>query len=134
MIQDKIICLLTWFKARWTYGDPINLNKLKQILETKITQKSATRDTLSKQIRIIMQAAGIPSSCSVTSVRTAAITKLIQAEASLMTVDRYTHHSDTASTMRQYYDRINNSYARQLLASSIELSFQIVANEFIINP
>ncbi|KAA6311988.1 MAG: hypothetical protein EZS28_056008, partial [Streblomastix strix] len=76
-----------------------------------------------------MQAAGIPSSYSVTSVRTAAITKLIKAGASPVTVDRFTHHSDTASTVRQYYDKNNNRQARQLLASSTELSVQIVAND-----
>ncbi|KAA6398000.1 MAG: hypothetical protein EZS28_006474 [Streblomastix strix] len=128
MFQDKSICSYTQFKAWWSQRDPLNPNKPEQIWKTRMTQKPATRDMLSKQIRIIMQAAGIPSSYSVTSVRTAALTKLIKAGASPLTVDRFTHHSDTAQTVRQYYDRNNNSKARQLLASSTELSIQIVAN------
>ncbi|KAA6354508.1 MAG: hypothetical protein EZS28_049965, partial [Streblomastix strix] len=129
MIQDKSVCPHTWFKAWWSQRDPLNHNIPEQIRKSRITQKSATCNTLSKQIRIIMQAAGIPSSYSVTSVRTAALTKLIKAGASPVTVDRFTHHSDTASTVRQYYDQNNNSQARQLLASSTELCIQIVAND-----
>jgi Ran GTPase-activating protein (RanGAP) involved in mRNA processing and transport len=35
-------------------------------------------------------------------------------------VDRFTHHSDTASTVRQYYDKNNNVEAREVLGQTEE--------------
>ncbi|KAA6376098.1 MAG: hypothetical protein EZS28_028374, partial [Streblomastix strix] len=52
----------------------------------------------------------------VTSVRSATITKLINMGANATAVDRFTHHSDVASTVRQYYDKNNNDKVRLLIA------------------
>ncbi|KAA6321320.1 MAG: hypothetical protein EZS28_054568, partial [Streblomastix strix] len=63
-----------------------------------------------------MQKAGIARGFTVTSVRSATITKLINMGANATAVDRFTHHSDVASTVRQYYDKNNNDKVRALIA------------------
>ncbi|KAA6398991.1 MAG: hypothetical protein EZS28_005477 [Streblomastix strix] len=67
-----------------------------------------------------MQSAGISKTYSVTSIRAAAITKLLKHNVSSVKVDRFTHHSDTASSVWQYYDKNNNFEAREVLGQTEE--------------
>ncbi|KAA6362748.1 MAG: hypothetical protein EZS28_041725 [Streblomastix strix] len=67
-----------------------------------------------------MQSAGISKTYSVTSIRAAAIIRLLKHNVSSVQVDRFTHHSDTSSTVRQYYDKNNNFEAREVLGQTEE--------------
>ncbi|KAA6375880.1 MAG: hypothetical protein EZS28_028595 [Streblomastix strix] len=67
-----------------------------------------------------MQSAGICKTYSVTSIRAAAITKLQKHNVSSVQVDRFIYHSDTASAVRQYYDKNNNVEAREVLGQTEE--------------
>ncbi|KAA6396031.1 MAG: hypothetical protein EZS28_008450 [Streblomastix strix] len=77
-------------------------------------------DDHNKAIKAVTQSGGISKINSVTSIRAAAITKLLKHNVSKMQVDRFTHHSDTASTVRQYNDKNNNVEARQVLGQTEE--------------
>ncbi|KAA6370796.1 MAG: hypothetical protein EZS28_033676 [Streblomastix strix] len=65
-----------------------------------------------------MQSAGISNTYSVTSIRAASITKLLKHNVSSVKVDRFTHHSDTASSVRQYYDKNNSVEASEVLGQT----------------
>ncbi|KAA6309335.1 MAG: hypothetical protein EZS28_056532, partial [Streblomastix strix] len=67
-----------------------------------------------------MQSAGISKTYSVTSISAAAFTKLLKHNVSSVQVDRFTHHSDTASTVRQNYANNNNVEAREVLGQTEE--------------
>ncbi|KAA6378117.1 MAG: hypothetical protein EZS28_026359 [Streblomastix strix] len=76
------------------------------------------RDTndLSKGIRQLLQKSGIVEEYSVTSIRSAIITTLLNRGISSSAIDRFTHNSEVASTVQRYYDRNNNDEARKLIA------------------
>ncbi|KAA6395725.1 MAG: hypothetical protein EZS28_008746 [Streblomastix strix] len=96
--------------------------KLKKALDQRICPVRWWKACLSKGIRSLMQKAGIARGFTVTSVRSATITKLINMGANATAVDRFTHHSDVASTVRQYYDKNNNDKLRALIAEVKEES------------
>ncbi|KAA6380436.1 MAG: hypothetical protein EZS28_024038 [Streblomastix strix] len=67
-----------------------------------------------------MQSASISKTYSVTSIRAAAIIKLLKHNVRSMKVDKFTHDSVTASTVRQYHDKNNNVEAREVLGQTEE--------------
>ncbi|KAA6355740.1 MAG: hypothetical protein EZS28_048733, partial [Streblomastix strix] len=58
---------------------------------------------------------GLDKKYSVTSIRSATITTLLNGGISSSALDRFTHHSEVASTVRKYYDRNNNEEVRMLI-------------------
>ncbi|KAA6359778.1 MAG: hypothetical protein EZS28_044695, partial [Streblomastix strix] len=114
-IPDERICPLRWFKSWFAEREPDIPNKAQELWRISQTERYIQADDLSKAIRAVMQSAGISKTYSVTSIRAAAITKLLKYNVSSVKVDRFTHHSDTASTVRQYYDKNNNVEAREVL-------------------
>ncbi|KAA6398535.1 MAG: hypothetical protein EZS28_005944, partial [Streblomastix strix] len=119
-IPDERICPLRWFKSWFTDRDPDIPNKAQELWRISHAERYIQADDLSKAIRAVMQSAGISKTYSVTSIRAAAITKLLKHNVSSVKVDRFTHHSDTASTVRQYYDKNNNVEAREVLGQTEE--------------
>ncbi|KAA6382866.1 MAG: hypothetical protein EZS28_021606, partial [Streblomastix strix] len=113
-IPDERICSLRWFKSWFADREPNIPNKAQELWRVSHAEKYILADDLSKAIRTVMQSAGISKTYSVTSIRAAAITKLLKHNVSSVKVDRFTHHSDTASTVRQYYDKNNNVEAREV--------------------
>jgi hypothetical protein len=63
-----------------------------------------------------MKAAGIEGKLRVTQIRAAALTKLLASGATKEEADRWSRHSNSADTVRKYYDRTNNDQARRKLA------------------
>ncbi|KAA6392261.1 MAG: hypothetical protein EZS28_012210 [Streblomastix strix] len=119
-IPDERICPLRWFKSWFAEREPDIPNKAQELWRISQTERYIQADDLSKAIRAVMQSAGISKTYSVTSIRAAAITKLLKFNVSSVKVDRFTHHSDTASTVRQYYDKNNNVEAREVLGQTEE--------------
>ncbi|KAA6388061.1 MAG: hypothetical protein EZS28_016415 [Streblomastix strix] len=78
-------------------------------------EKYIQADDLSQAVRAVMRSAGISKTHSFTSIRAAAITKLIKFNVNSLQVDRFTHHSNIASTIIQYQDKNNNVKAREVL-------------------
>ncbi|KAA6358769.1 MAG: hypothetical protein EZS28_045704, partial [Streblomastix strix] len=97
-IPDERICPLRWFKSWFADREPDIPNKAQELWRISQTERNIQADDLSKAIRAVMQSAGISKTYSVTSIRAAAITKLLKYNVSSVKVDRFTHHSDTAST------------------------------------
>ncbi|KAA6368632.1 MAG: hypothetical protein EZS28_035841, partial [Streblomastix strix] len=95
-------------------------NKAQELWRISHAERYIQADDLSKAIRAVMWSAGISKTYSVTSIRAAAITKLLIHNVSCMKVDRFTHHSDTASTVRQYYEKNNNIEVREVLGQTEE--------------
>ncbi|KAA6358445.1 MAG: hypothetical protein EZS28_046027, partial [Streblomastix strix] len=60
-----------------------------------------------------MVRAGIDKAQSVTSIRAAAITKVFQLGATTEAVNRWTRHSNAASTIQKYYDKNRNDDIRE---------------------
>ncbi|KAA6312511.1 MAG: hypothetical protein EZS28_055912, partial [Streblomastix strix] len=119
-IPDERICPLRWFKSWFTDRDPDIPNKAQELWRISHAERYIQADDLSKAIRAVMQSAGISKTHSVTSIRAATITKLLKHNVNSVKVDRFTHHSDTASTVRQYYDKNNNVEAREVLGQTEE--------------
>ncbi|KAA6393483.1 MAG: hypothetical protein EZS28_010986 [Streblomastix strix] len=69
-----------------------------------------------------MLQAGVARGFTVTSLRSVTITKQNKIGANATAVDRFTHHSDVASTVRQYYNKNNNNKVRALIAEVKEES------------
>ncbi|KAA6360833.1 MAG: hypothetical protein EZS28_043640, partial [Streblomastix strix] len=118
MISDKKICPLRWFKSWFADREPNIPNKAQELRRISHAERYIQADDLSKAIRAVMQSAGINKTYSITSIRAVTITKLLKHNVSSVKVDRFTHHSDTASTVRQYYDKNNNVEARELLCQT----------------
>ncbi|KAA6397162.1 MAG: hypothetical protein EZS28_007313 [Streblomastix strix] len=119
-IPDEGICPLRWFKSRFAYREPMIPNKAQELWRISHAEKYIQADDLSTAIGAVMQFAGFSKIYSVTSIRVASITKLIKHNISRVHVDRFTRHSDTASTVRQYYDKNNNIEAREILGQTEE--------------
>ncbi|KAA6382209.1 MAG: hypothetical protein EZS28_022265 [Streblomastix strix] len=119
-IPDERICPLRWFKSWFSDREPNIPNKAQELWRISHAERYIQADDLSKAIRAVMQSAGICKTYSVTSIRAAAITKLQKHNVSSVKVDRFTHHSETASTVRQYYDKNNNVEAREVLGKTEE--------------
>ncbi|KAA6389906.1 MAG: hypothetical protein EZS28_014568 [Streblomastix strix] len=119
-IPDERICPPRWFRSWFSDREPNILNKALELWRISHVDRSIQAADLSKAIRAVMQSAGINKTYSVTSIRAAAITKLLKHNFSSVKVDRFTHHSDTASTVRQYYDKNNNDEAREVLGQTEE--------------
>ncbi|KAA6402740.1 MAG: hypothetical protein EZS28_001731 [Streblomastix strix] len=119
-IPDERICPLRWFKSWFADREPDIPNKAQELWMISHAEKYIQADDLSKAIRAVMQSAGISKTYSVTSIRAAAITKLLKHNVCCVQVDRFTHQSDTASTVRQYYDKNNNIEAREVLGQTEE--------------
>ncbi|KAA6362969.1 MAG: hypothetical protein EZS28_041504, partial [Streblomastix strix] len=83
-------------------------------------EKYIETDDLSKATRAVMQSFGISMTYQVTSIRAEAITNLQKHSVSSEQDDMFTHHSDTTSTVRQYYDKNNNVDAREVLGQTEE--------------
>ncbi|KAA6400958.1 MAG: hypothetical protein EZS28_003521 [Streblomastix strix] len=119
---DQRICPVRWWKA-WYNNRDKDLNPTTGYLwNTSKQNRTNSPDGLSKRIRSLMQKAGIARGFTVTSVRSAAITKLINMGANATAVDRFTHHSDVVSTVRQYYDKNNKDTVRALIVEVKEES------------
>ncbi|KAA6381308.1 MAG: hypothetical protein EZS28_023162 [Streblomastix strix] len=94
------------------------LKQPRRIVQFKLMKAENLRDPndLSRGIRQLVQKSGIDKKYSVTSIRSATITTILNTGISSSAVDRFTHHSEVASTVRKYYDRNNNDEARKLIA------------------
>ncbi|KAA6356596.1 MAG: hypothetical protein EZS28_047877, partial [Streblomastix strix] len=119
-IPDERICPLRWFKSWFSDREPNIPNKAQELWRISHAERYIQADDLSKAIRAVMQSAGMSKTYSVTSIRAAAITKLLKHNVSSVKVDRFTHHSDTASTVKQYYDNNNTVEAREVLGQTEE--------------
>ncbi|KAA6361891.1 MAG: hypothetical protein EZS28_042583, partial [Streblomastix strix] len=119
-IPDERIYPLRWFKSLFADREPDIPNKAQELWRISYAEKYIEADDLSKAIRAVMQSAGISKTYSVTSIRAAAITKFLKHNVSSVQVDRFTHYSDTVSTVRQYYDKNNNVEAREVLGQTEE--------------
>ncbi|KAA6361178.1 MAG: hypothetical protein EZS28_043296 [Streblomastix strix] len=119
-IPDERICPLRWFKSWFAEREPDIPNKAQELWRISHAERYIQADDLSKAISAVMQSAGISKTYSVTSIRAAAITKLLKHNVSSVKIDRFTLHSDTASTVRQYYDKNNNVEAREVLGQTEE--------------
>ncbi|KAA6384048.1 MAG: hypothetical protein EZS28_020423, partial [Streblomastix strix] len=117
-IPDERICPLRWFKSWIKAIEPNTPNKAEELWRISHAERYIQADDLSKAIRAVMQSAGISKTYSVTSIRAAAITKLLKHNVSSVKVDRFTHHSETVSTVKQYYDKNNNVEAREVLGQT----------------
>ncbi|KAA6366754.1 MAG: hypothetical protein EZS28_037719 [Streblomastix strix] len=119
-IPDERICQLRWFKS-WLPDRETKIPIMAQELwRINHVERYIQADVLCKAIRAVMQSACISKTYSITSIRAAAITKLLKHNVSSVQVDRFTHHSDTASTVRQFYDKNNNVEAKEVLGQSEE--------------
>ncbi|KAA6401381.1 MAG: hypothetical protein EZS28_003092 [Streblomastix strix] len=120
MIADERICPQRQFKF-WFADKEQNIPNLAQELQTiSRFEKFIQADDPSKAIRAVMQSAGIIKTYLVTSIRAAAFTKIQRHHVSSVQVDKFTHHSDTSSTVRQYYDKNSNAEAREVLSKTKE--------------
>ncbi|KAA6379695.1 MAG: hypothetical protein EZS28_024776, partial [Streblomastix strix] len=117
-IPDERICPLRWFKSWFSDREPNIPNKAQELWRISHAERYIQADDLNKAIKAVQQSISISKTYSVTSIRAAAITKLLKHNVSSMKVDRFTHHSDTASTVRQYYDKNNNVEAREVLGQT----------------
>ncbi|KAA6387117.1 MAG: hypothetical protein EZS28_017358, partial [Streblomastix strix] len=94
---NQRICPVRWWKA-WYNNRDKDLNPTTGYLwNTSKLNRTNSQDSLSKGIRSLMQKAGIARGFTVTSVRSATISKLINMGANATAVDRFTHHSDVAN-------------------------------------
>ncbi|KAA6399824.1 MAG: hypothetical protein EZS28_004651 [Streblomastix strix] len=119
-IPDERICPLRWFKS-WFADRESNIpNKAQELWRFRHVERYIQADDLNKAISVVMQSPGISKTYSVTSIRASAINKPLKHNVSSAQVDRFTHHSDTASTVRQYYDKNNNVEARKVLCQKKE--------------
>ncbi|KAA6400563.1 MAG: hypothetical protein EZS28_003914 [Streblomastix strix] len=119
---DQKICSVRWWKI-WYKNSDKNLNPTTVYLwNTSKLNRTNSPDSLSKGIRTLIQKAGIVRSFTITSMRSATITKLINMGANSTVVDGFTHHSDVASTVRQYYDKNSCEILRALIAEVKEES------------
>ncbi|KAA6398223.1 MAG: hypothetical protein EZS28_006247 [Streblomastix strix] len=116
--SDDEICPLRWFKSWFADREPNIPNKAQEFRRISKLEKYIQADDLSKAIRAAKQFVGISKTYSVTSIRAAAITKLLNYNISRVQVDRFTHQSDTASTIRQYYNKNNNVETREVLGQT----------------
>ncbi|KAA6392518.1 MAG: hypothetical protein EZS28_011956 [Streblomastix strix] len=119
---DQRICPVRWWNAWYNNRDKDFNPTTGYLWNTSKLSRTNSPDSLSKGIRSLMQKAGIARGFTVTSVRSATITKLINMGANATAVDRFTHHSDVTSTVRQYYDKNNNDKVRALIAEVKEES------------
>ncbi|KAA6366712.1 MAG: hypothetical protein EZS28_037761, partial [Streblomastix strix] len=119
-IPEERICPLRWFQSWFTDREIDILNKAQELWMINHPNKYIQTDDLSKSIRAVIQSASIIKTYSITSIRAAAITKLLKHNFSRVQVDRFTHHSDTASTIRQYYDKNKNVEAREVFGQTEE--------------
>ncbi|KAA6357250.1 MAG: hypothetical protein EZS28_047223, partial [Streblomastix strix] len=104
-VLGQRICLVRWWKTWDIDGDKDLIPTTGYLQNTSRQNRISQQDSLSKGIHSLMQKAGIARGFTVTSVRSATITKLISMGENATAVDRFTHHSDVASTVRQYYDK-----------------------------
>ncbi|KAA6394389.1 MAG: hypothetical protein EZS28_010086 [Streblomastix strix] len=119
-IPDKRISQLHWFKSWFGDREPIIPNKAQKLWRISNAEKYIQADDHSKVIIAVMQSVSISKTYSVTSIRAAAIIRLLKHNVSSVQVDRFTHHYDTASTIRQYYDKNNNVEASEVLGQTEE--------------
>ncbi|KAA6403728.1 MAG: hypothetical protein EZS28_000747 [Streblomastix strix] len=119
-IPEERICPLRWLKSWFADRQPGIPNKAQELWRISHAERYIQADDISKAIRAVMISAGISKTYSVTSIRAAAITKLLKHNVSSVKVDRFTHHSDTASKARQYYDKNKNIKAREVLGQTEE--------------
>ncbi|KAA6372709.1 MAG: hypothetical protein EZS28_031765 [Streblomastix strix] len=119
-IPDERICPLRWFKSWFADREQDIPNKAQELWRISHAERYIQAYDLCKAIRAVMQSSGISKTYLVTSIRAAAITKLLKYNVSSVKVDRFTHHSYTASTERQYYDKNNNVEAREVLGQTEE--------------
>ncbi|KAA6360001.1 MAG: hypothetical protein EZS28_044472, partial [Streblomastix strix] len=109
---DQRICPVRWWKA-WNNNRDKDLNPTTGYLwNTSKLNKTNSSDCLIKGIRSLMQKAGIFRGFTVTDLKSAIFIQLISMGTNSTAVDRFTHHSDVASTVRQYYDKNNNNQIR----------------------
>ncbi|KAA6380222.1 MAG: hypothetical protein EZS28_024250, partial [Streblomastix strix] len=77
----------------------------------------ATAEQASKAVHCIMKLAGIDNSYSVTSIRSASITKAIAQGATMEEINRMSRHKDGPKTVQVFYDKNLNDEVRERLGS-----------------
>ncbi|KAA6374920.1 MAG: hypothetical protein EZS28_029554 [Streblomastix strix] len=93
---DQRICPVRWWNVQYKNRDKDLIPTIGYFWNTSKLNKTNSPDSLSKGIRSLMQKAGIARGANATA------------------IDRFTHHSDVASTVRQYYDK-NGTFTYQQL-------------------
>ncbi|KAA6365263.1 MAG: hypothetical protein EZS28_039210, partial [Streblomastix strix] len=97
-VEDNRISPIRWWREWWLNRDPELPTTTGLIWNLYSNAKVNDPDALSQGIRMLMRAAGTDPAYTVTSIRQAVITKLLNKRVDGVIVDRFTHHSDTAST------------------------------------
>ncbi|KAA6374448.1 MAG: hypothetical protein EZS28_030024 [Streblomastix strix] len=115
---EERICPLRWFKSRFSDREPKIPNEAQELWNISYFEKFIQDDDPSKAIRAVMQSAGIIKTYLITSIRAEALTKLQMHHVSSVQVDRFTHHSDTSSSERPYYDKNSNVEAKEVLGQT----------------
>ncbi|KAA6396728.1 MAG: hypothetical protein EZS28_007741 [Streblomastix strix] len=119
-IPDERICPLRWFKSWFSDSEPNIPNKAQELWRISHAERYIQADDLRKALKAAMQSADISQTCSVNYIRVATIIKLLKHNVCSVKVDRVTHHSDIACTVRQYQDKNNNIEAREVLGQTEE--------------
>ncbi|KAA6386557.1 MAG: hypothetical protein EZS28_017913 [Streblomastix strix] len=118
--EDEYINQTIIQKSPKQLQEPNIPNKSQEHWRISYVEKYIQADDLSNAIRSVMQAETFSKTYSVTTFRAIATTKLLKYNVSSVQVDRIIHHSDTVSTVRQYYDKNSNVQAREVLGQTNE--------------
>ncbi|KAA6369443.1 MAG: hypothetical protein EZS28_035029 [Streblomastix strix] len=121
LLLEQNLFTIVWRRAVAATLVMLNIpNKPKKFWKIGYEVKYIQVDDLRKAISAIIQSVGIDKTYSVSCVSAAAITKLLKHNIRCAQIYRFTHHSHTASMVRQYYDKNNNVESRKVHSQTEE--------------
>ncbi|KAA6401767.1 MAG: hypothetical protein EZS28_002709 [Streblomastix strix] len=98
-----------WWRSWRNKRKPTNEWSQMQIWINCKEEQNWTCDQCSKGIREIMRVAGIEEKYTVTSIRKASISAIINLRKSKQEIDQWSRHGDASTAVRMFYDANNNT-------------------------